>query len=194
MKRFFTYILAALFSLYLLVSLAWGNAAARHRLYKGFSVTVVDSARAQYVTAAEVAAHLSKYIKADENTLLQDINTEDLEEQLYQNRLIEEVRCYKTPSGLLRVDISPRVPILRVLGDSAAYFLDEHGIADIVESVDGKRRVVTERVRCDLYDYLSRDPQYEHLFNGLYLLNYSWAETTLGELQSISGQTAGAAE
>lgn len=73
-------------------------------------------------------------------------------------------------------------------------FLDEHGIADIVESVDGKRRVVTERVHCDLYDYLSRDPQYEHLFNGLYLLNYSWAETTLGELQSISGQTAGAAE
>ena len=129
MKRFFTYILAALFSLYLLVSLAWGNAAARHRLYKGFDVTVVDSARAQYVTAAEVAAHLSKYIKADENTLLQDINTEDLEEQLYQNRLIEEVRCYKTPSGLLRVDISQRVPILRVLGDSAAYFLDEHGIA-----------------------------------------------------------------
>ena len=127
MKRFFTYILAALFSLYLLVSLAWGNAAARHRLYKGFDVTVVDSARAQYVTAAEVAAHLSKYIKADENTLLQDINTEDLEEQLYQNRLIEEVRCYKTPSGLLRVDISQRVPILRVLGDSAAYFLDEHG-------------------------------------------------------------------
>ena len=63
MKRFFTYILAALFSLYLLVSLAWGNAAARHRLYKGFDVTVVDSARAQYVTAAEVAAHLSKYIK-----------------------------------------------------------------------------------------------------------------------------------
>ena len=73
-------------------------------------------------------------------------------------------------------------------------FLDEHGIGDIVESVDGKRRVVTERVHCDLYDYLSRDPQYEHLFNGLYLLNYSWAETTLGELQSISGQTAGAAE
>ena len=73
-------------------------------------------------------------------------------------------------------------------------FLDEHGIGDIVESVDGKRRVVTERVHCDLYDYLSRDPQYEHPFNGLYLLNYSWAETTLGELQSISGQTAGAAE
>lgn len=74
-------------------------------------------------------------------------------------------------------------------------FLDEHGIADIVESVDGKRRVVTERVHCDLYDYLSRTPQHEHLFNGLYLLNYSWAETTLGELQSISGQMpSGAAE
>lgn len=127
MKRFFTYILAALFSLYLLVSLAWGNAVARQRPYKGFSVTVVDSARAQYVTVAEITAYLSKHIKVGENALLEDINTEELENQLYQNRLIEEVRCYKTPSGLLRVDVAQRVPILRVLGDSAAYFLDEHG-------------------------------------------------------------------
>ena len=71
-------------------------------------------------------------------------------------------------------------------------FLDECGIADIVEAVDGKRRIVTERVRCDLFEYLTHDPQFEHLFNGLYLLNYSWAETTLGELQRLSGQSGSA--
>ena len=60
--------------------------------------------------------------------------------------------------------------------------LEEYGIADIVESVDGKRRIVTEKVRCDLYDYLSRKDEFAQLFKGSYLTNYSWGEMTLGEL------------
>ncbi len=62
--------------------------------------------------------------------------------------------------------------------------LESYGIADIVEAVDGKRRIVSERVRCDLYDYLTGDEEYAHLFKGSYLTNYSWGEMTLGELSS----------
>ena len=51
-----------------------------------------------------------------------------------------------------------------------------------MESVDGKRRIVTEKVRCDLYDYLSRKDEFAQLFKGSYLTNYSWGEMTLGEL------------
>lgn len=58
--------------------------------------------------------------------------------------------------------------------------LEEYGIGEIMESVDGKRRVVPERVECDLYDHLSGKKQ--GLFKGSYLSNYSWAETTLGAL------------
>ncbi len=60
--------------------------------------------------------------------------------------------------------------------------LEEYGIPDIVESVDGKRRIVTENVQCDLYDYLSGKEEYSQLFKGSYLTNYSWGEITLGEL------------
>lgn len=60
--------------------------------------------------------------------------------------------------------------------------LEEYGIADVVESIDGKRRIVTEKVRCDLYDYLSQKEEYVQLFKGSYLTNYSWGEMTLGEL------------
>ena len=60
--------------------------------------------------------------------------------------------------------------------------LEEYGIADILETVDGKRRIVTENVRCDLYDYLSRQEEFSQLFKGSYLSNYSWGEVTLGEL------------
>ena len=30
--------------------------------------------------------------------------------------------------------------------------LEEYGILDVIETVDGKRRIVPERIRCDLYE------------------------------------------
>ena len=60
--------------------------------------------------------------------------------------------------------------------------LEEYGISDVMESVDGKRRIVVEKVNCDLYDYLSGKEEYSQLFKGSYLTNYSWGETTLAEL------------
>jgi PAS domain-containing protein len=62
--------------------------------------------------------------------------------------------------------------------------LEEYGIGEIMETVDGKRRIVPERVQCDLFDYLSGKPEHAQLFKGSYLSNYSWAENTLGELIS----------
>lgn len=63
--------------------------------------------------------------------------------------------------------------------------LEEYGIAEIMETVDGKRRIVPERVKCDLYDYLSGKTEYAQLFKGSYLTNYSWGENTLGELLNV---------
>ena len=60
--------------------------------------------------------------------------------------------------------------------------LEEYGIVEIVEAVDGKRRLVAEKVQCDLYDYLTQKEEYAQLFKGSYLTNYSWGENTLGEL------------
>lgn len=60
--------------------------------------------------------------------------------------------------------------------------LEEYGISQVVESVDGKRRIVTEKVKCDLYDYLSGKEEFKQLFKGSYLSNYSWGENTLAEL------------
>ena len=60
--------------------------------------------------------------------------------------------------------------------------LEEYGVADIVESVNGKRWLVPERVSCDLYDYLSGREESSQLFKGTYLTNYSWGESTLAEL------------
>ena len=60
--------------------------------------------------------------------------------------------------------------------------LEEYGISDIVESVNGNRRLVTDKVQCDLYDYLSGQAEFAQLFKGSYLSNYSWGENTLAQL------------
>ena len=62
--------------------------------------------------------------------------------------------------------------------------LEEYGITDIVEAVDGKRRIVLNKVECDLYNYLSGKEEFSQLFKGSYMTNYSWGETTLGELMN----------
>lgn len=60
--------------------------------------------------------------------------------------------------------------------------LEEHGISDIMVTAEGKRRIDESKVRCDLYDYLSGKPEFNELYRGSYMANYSWGETTTAEL------------
>ena len=64
--------------------------------------------------------------------------------------------------------------------------LEEFGIGHILESVDGKRRIIPEHVDCDLYGYLAGKEEYTGAFKGSYLTDYGWGEMTLGELMSQS--------
>ena len=62
--------------------------------------------------------------------------------------------------------------------------LEEYGIGHILESVDGKRRIIPECLDCDLYGYLAGKEEYAGAFKGSYLTDYPWAEVTLGELMN----------
>ena len=66
--------------------------------------------------------------------------------------------------------------------------LAEFGIEGIIESKNGLRRIVPEKIDCDYYKYLSGRPEYRHLFTGAYLTNYSWGESTLSMLTEMGGK------
>ena len=63
--------------------------------------------------------------------------------------------------------------------------LEEYGISDIVEYVNGQRRIIVEKADCDLFSYLVQEPDKRQPFSGSYLTNYSWGEVTLGELMNL---------
>lgn len=66
--------------------------------------------------------------------------------------------------------------------------LRAHDVGDILESVAGWRRIVPEKINCDLYAYL--DSGCRPAAPGTYLPEYSWSEYTHGELIEESGEGA----
>ncbi|MBC3886750.1 diguanylate cyclase [Acetobacterium paludosum] len=64
--------------------------------------------------------------------------------------------------------------------------LSKYNVEDIIENKHGLRRIVTEKINCDYYEYLSEYPVSQHLFMGAYMSNYSWGETTLSMLEQMT--------
>lgn len=62
--------------------------------------------------------------------------------------------------------------------------LGEYGIGDIIETINGRRRIIPEKVDCDYFNYLENKPEYRHLYTGSYMLNYSWSEITTADLEN----------
>ena len=60
--------------------------------------------------------------------------------------------------------------------------LKKYGIEDIIEKVDGHRRIIPEKVSCDYFDYINNKEGSKQLFNGMYMSDYSWGEETLSTL------------
>lgn len=54
--------------------------------------------------------------------------------------------------------------------------LVEYGIDYILEKKGSNRRIRTEKVECDLYDYLDERASNAAGYDGVYMLNYSWGE------------------
>lgn len=59
---------------------------------------------------------------------MKNIRTDLLEQQLNQHSLIEDAECYKTPNGSLCVEVTQRLPILRIISNKGEnYYIDSKG-------------------------------------------------------------------
>lgn len=63
--------------------------------------------------------------------------------------------------------------------------LVQYGIGEILIEHPNFRAVDTKMFDCDLYQWLDEYAQFPHSFNGNYMMEYSWAEETLGFLMNL---------
>lgn len=86
-------------------------------------VTTKDSTFSDLFTARSITDILKQKKLNPVGKDIDSINTLLMERELSQNPLIDNVECYKTPSGKIRVDISQKTPVLRVFNGYGENFL-----------------------------------------------------------------------
>jgi len=91
-------------------------------------LVIKDTAYAGFITKDELKGILQKKGIYPIGKKMGRISTKSLERELSKHPLIDEAECYKTPSGKVCVEVTQRIPILRVMSANGEnYYLDNKG-------------------------------------------------------------------
>ena len=127
-KRILLTIVMLLLIAYLVAAVTVFNSKPAHQVCRDMELVIKDTLNAGFVTKNEVAAILQKKGIYPVGKKMDRIHTKTLEKELNKHPLINEAQCYKTPSGKLCVEVTQRIPILRVMSSNGQnYYLDNKG-------------------------------------------------------------------
>ena len=91
-------------------------------------LVIKDTAYAGFITKEELKGILQQKGIYPIGKKMERISTKSLERELSKHPLIDEAECYKTPSGKVCVEVTQRIPILRVMSANGQnYYLDNKG-------------------------------------------------------------------
>ena len=136
-KRILLSIVLLLVLTYLVVAITAFNRKPAGQVCHDVELLIKDTVYAGFITKKEVTAMLEKKgispigkdlerVRIGKN--IDRIHAKPLEQALSKHPLIDEVECYKTPSGKLCIEVTQRIPILRIMSANGEnYYLDNKG-------------------------------------------------------------------
>ncbi len=128
LKQILLSVLLLLVAAYLVVAVTTFNRKQHAVVCRQVELVLKDSLYGGLVTQTELLSMLEKEGIRPVGEELDLIPTQKVERILLENPLIQQVECYKTPGGTLRVEVTQRTPILRVMSDGGDnYYIDNHG-------------------------------------------------------------------
>ena len=127
-KRILLSIVLLLVIVYLVVAVTALNRKPATQVCHDVELVIKDTVYAGFITKKEVATLLEKKGISPIGKDLKRVRTKTLERELAKHPLIDQVECYKTPSGKLCIEVTQRIPILRVMSANGEnYYLDNKG-------------------------------------------------------------------
>ena len=90
-------------------------------------VELTDSEDRAFIKEDDILAMLKKANLELLNKPMNRINTDQIERELMKNEVIAKVEVYKTPSGLVKIEVRQKNPILRIIGVRGNYYVDDSG-------------------------------------------------------------------
>ncbi|MEG1587664.1 MAG: cell division protein FtsQ [Bacteroidales bacterium] len=127
-RKFFRILLLSILPVYLLAMFFIFADRVEDEVCKEVKIVIKDSLDAPFLKTREIEQTLRRLRVKPEGKPMNEINTFEIGHELEKNPIIRSACCYKTPDGTLRIDIYQRNPIMRVLGLTGNYYIDEEGI------------------------------------------------------------------
>lgn len=129
-KKIFTVSFSVIIGVYLLLAItAFNHPIERDMTCRDVQVTIEGNATGGFLTPADICRMLTEQELYPVGKHLTDVNLRAIEERLEAQELIERVEAYKTQSGNVRISISERVPVMRVMANGQDYYVDRDGKA-----------------------------------------------------------------
>ena len=127
-RRLFTLLFLVLIGIYLIVAVTVFNTRPEGEVCKGVELIVRDSVDHGFITTKDVNRILDSHKLQPKGKEMGEINTRAIEEQLSQHPLVRSAECYRTPGGLITIELTQHVPLLRVMASNGDdYYVDEEG-------------------------------------------------------------------
>ena len=118
-----------LITVYLVIAVTTFNAKPEEQTCEGMELVINDSIDYGFITPKEVLRVLTKEKISPIVKKMGEINTRQLEDALKQHPLIGEVECYRIPNGKVGIEVTQRIPLLRIMATNGEnYYLDDKGV------------------------------------------------------------------
>lgn len=128
MKKVLVVLFLLLLSAYLVAAVTVFNKPDTNEVCKDVIVCVEDSARAGFIRTGQIRQALQKSGLYPEGKLMIYVNSDKIEQFLRRMALLEEVNCYKTVDGKVRISVTQRLPVMRIMSENGDdYYLDARG-------------------------------------------------------------------
>lgn len=87
----------------------------------------IDTLDRHFISAHRIVSILTDAHLYPKGKAMKDIRTRALEVKLEENSLIKKASVYKTPSGVVKIEVCQRLPLLRVMTPDESYYIDSEG-------------------------------------------------------------------
>ena len=126
LKKLFIFLFLILITAYLMVAVTVLNGKPTETVCSGMELVIRDSIDYGFITKREVLRLLNMKRLSPIGQKMGDINTRQLEDELRQHPLIGNAECYRTSGNRIGIQITQRIPILRVmLSNGEQYYIDD---------------------------------------------------------------------
>lgn len=127
MIRIVSIIVATLLFCYIVFITFFFRQMKREVVCHDLEVVVKDSLDKHFVSESDLVYILKKAGLNPIEKSMNAINTDKIESVLLKNEMIARVEAYKTPSGIVKLEVEQKIPVLRVIGTSGNYYVDNLG-------------------------------------------------------------------